>query len=408
MRRRQSHQFHTHYAANSADPASSNIACLRFGISLCFRNDSRVLVSSLNSDTGQLSAFTDTTPASLPSPIEAEVPPIASSSGKYLYTAGWGFSNNTIFPFKVTDQNGMLAAQSNYPAPFGGDPGIDTFVIDGTGKYLYASSLGYLTVPSLIIDGPSGSVRQGSVFTESSAVVNFHIQATDPAGKFLYAYATDQGGLKIFVYSIDPNTGAISPSPNSPILAVPISNSSSDGFGHAQLLMSPSGKYLYLYYVGAPQWLGPTLQNLYIFAVDGSTGNLTQTAASPFAVPGGDRFSMKFSPDGTLLYIPQRFWDNSTGIVTTDIAAFKVNQIDGTISQEPVSTAAPSGFPSFLLDPAGKVLLVGPAGTNYQTFWSFLVDPSTGTLTPAQGSPFFASNPNGISLNNNCVISRFP
>ena len=67
--------------------------------------------------------------------------------------------------------------------------------------------------------------------------------------------------------------------------------------------------------------------------------------------------------------------------------------MDGTISTSAVSSVSTIySYP----DPSGKVLLIGPGGSNYVTFWSYLVDDSTGALTPAQGSPFFANDPSTI------------
>ena len=207
------------------------------------------------------------------------------------------------------------------------------------------------------------------------------------------------------MYAIDPTTGLVSAVPNSPFPVVSIGTTTSSGTVVAlELFVSPSGKYLYLYYVGTPFVDGPSVQNLYTFAVDSSTGNLTQSTASPFVVPGVSSPHLMFSPSGNLLYVPQRFVDNS-GNVTTDIGVFKVNPTNGSIGANAVSSVS-TPYSTFYPDPSGKVLLIGPGGSNYQTFWSYLVDDSTGALTPAQGSPFFANDPN--TSNQSYSVVRIP
>jgi 6-phosphogluconolactonase (cycloisomerase 2 family) len=350
--------------------------------------DPRILAAPLDPATGKLEQLTDVTPAS--TSLKFNVPPIQAPSGK-LYAPAFDYVNSgeSVIRLTITGQKGELSAYNNLTPV---SQVVNEFVMDGSGRFLFDCFYSNSVTPiqSLIIDSGSGVVRLGPSYTEPLANGTIAIQVADPKGKFLYALASNLG-IQIFVYAIDPATGAISNVPDSPFSALSFDGVTSDTFRYSQLLVSPSGKYLYLYYVGTPEFLGPQLQNIYTYAVDSATGKLTETSSSPFVVPGGDVRPMKFSPSGNLLYVPQRFWDRSTGIITTDIAVFKVNPADGSIAPDAASTVA-AGM-SFFPDPSGKVLLVGPGGgTKFDSFWSYLVDDSTGALTPAQGSPFTVSD----------------
>ena len=197
---------------------------------------------------------------------------------------------------------------------------------------------------------------------------------------------------------IDATTGSLSQAAGSPY---PVGQQGDN----AHLFLSPSGKFLYVYGKVTDQsnLIWPAL---YIYSLDPTTGTPTPTSSSPIVLPHANGLTgfPKFSPSGNLLYMPERFADNE-GNVSFDIGVFKVNQADGTISASAVSSVS-TLYSTFYPDPSGKVLLIGPGGSNYQTFWSYLVDDSTGALTPAQGSPFFANDPN--TLNQFYTIIRIP
>ena len=362
---------------------------------------SEVYASSLNPTTGQLTEPVDVTAPTLPRTIGMleQLPPIAV--GKYLYAPGYNqpYYTDAIFPFSITGTQGQLTAQSNYPLNFGGPANLQDFLIDGRGRYLYASfylGMDQNAIQAFTINQSTGEIlRAGNYYVEPNFTGTLVLQAADPAGKYLYAFALTPGGSEILVYAIDPSTGMVGEVPGSPFSASAQGDS-------INMFVAPSGKFLYFYGKATDQsnLIWPAL---YIYSVDSATGKPTPTAASPIILPNANG-TPAFSPSGNLLYMPERFADNS-GNVNFDIGVFKVNQTDGSIAPNAVSSVS-TPYSTFYLDPSGKVLLIGPGGSNYQTFWSYLVDDSTGALTPAQGSPFFANDPN--TLNQFYTIVRIP
>jgi len=343
-----------------------------------------IYVSSLNS-AGQLTEPVDVTPQNLPVVMLEQLPAVAF--GKNIYVPGYDqeYFTDAVFPFSITGTKGQLAAQSNYPVNFGGASNLQDFLVDGLGRYLYANfylGIDQYAIQAFPINQSSGEIINGTnYYVEPNFTGTLILQAADPAGKYLYAVALTPGGIEIFVYSIAASTGMVSEVTGSPF---PMSIQGDN----LNLFISPSGKFLYFYGQATDQ--GDLLRPaLYVYSVDAATGTPTPIPASPIILPNANG-SPKLSPTGNLLYMPERFVDDA-GNPSFDIGVFKVNQVDGTISASAVSSFS-TLCSTFYPDPSGKILLIGPSGSNAQTFWSFLVDDSTGALTPAKGSPFFAND----------------
>ena len=366
-----------------------------------FGTGNDVYVSPLNPTSGQLGAYIDATPNLFPQIEPSSLVPnpvVSTPNGKFLYVAGFDQVDGgiAIFGLSVSGAAGQLAPLSSFPTALGPPliPDYNGFVIDGKGRYLYVSypdgpNANHITPYS--IDQNSGLLTAVPGFEETSPVGQIALQAADPAGRYVYAWATYPAGIEIFVYAIDQNTGAVSEVPGSPFPVVSITSGASNNVEYIQMFADPSEKYIYLYYVGAPASPASSVANIYIYLVDPTTGALTPTASSPFAVPSGAGGRVAVSPSGNLLYAQQSILSGTT--YTPDIGVFQVNQVDGSIGANPIFSEPGSfGNSEAYPDPAGGVLLLGPGGTNYVTMWSFTVNNTTGTLTPSAGSPFFADN----------------
>ena len=138
-------------------------------------------------------------------------------SGKFLYVA---LSNsNSIAAFTI---NGTTGALTSIPgSPFQTSAGQFTQTYDLTiapsGKFLYAFNLNGNTMAAFTIDSTSGvlTTLPGSPFAvvpngESGFIV-------DPSGQFLYLGLTSGPTTSFVIFNIDPNTGALSPNPVSPV-----------------------------------------------------------------------------------------------------------------------------------------------------------------------------------------------
>ena len=289
---------------------------------------SEVYASSLNPTTGQLTEPIDATAPTIPSPVAMfeQLPPIAH--GKYLYVPGYDqpYFTDTIFPFSITGTLGQLTAQSNYPVDFGGPSNLKDFLIDGSGRYLYAN-FDQNAIQAFTMNQSTGEIiRAGLPYVQPNFTGTLDLQAADPAGKYLYALALTPSGFEVLVYAFNASSGMVGEVPGSPF---PISAQGDN----INLSVAPSGKFLYFYgkITDQSNLLWPAL---YIFSVDSATGKPTPTAASPIILPNANGIPT-FSPSGNLLYMPERFVDNS-GNPSFDIGVFKVNQTDGSISPKAV------------------------------------------------------------------------
>jgi len=250
---------------------------------------------------------------------------------------------------------------------------------------LYVSNTVSQDISAFSIDPNTGELSPvaGSPFTVGSPVVgpasNPSLAAT-PDGKFLYA-ANAIGGL--YGFSIGAN-GALSPLASFPVIAVA---------AVAGMTTTGDGKFLAL----AQDYLGQVT----MFAIDPATGKLTAVAGSPFATPSGTFGPIGISP-GT--FGPAGVDCNCAGnllFVGSEIFPFvAVYSIDATGVLAQIN-GSPFQGSSFFVAPS--VPLLSPDDTKlFVSSWSFTssvdvftVAPS-GALTLVAGSPF--GDPHGYPV----------
>ncbi|MGH9497163.1 MAG: lactonase family protein [Candidatus Sulfotelmatobacter sp.] len=283
-----------------------------------------VVTEKLDSSTGALSTGT-----SVPGGNGAMI--AANPAGTFLYTSD--ASSNSVDGFAI-GSSGVLTAISGSPFSAPGSGGVSGLAIDPTGKFLYGSvesGSGAVAGFSIGADGSLNAIR-GSPFTAGTSPAQI---VTHPGGKFLYvgdaaggilAFSiSSSGGLTLtsdfpffsgdppslaitpdgkFLYiadfdgivngySIDSTTGSLTELTNSPF-----SNATGTGDVSTQILVEPTGKFLYTYNtIGNPNTISA-------FSIDSGTGNLTAVAGSPFAASQSVYFaaSLATDPDGKFLY----------------------------------------------------------------------------------------------------------
>jgi len=125
------------------------------------------------------------------------------------------------------------------------------------------------------------------------------------------------------------------------------------------------------------------------FAIDSTTGALTQIAGSPFTA-GKDPLRVATDPAGRFLFTANS--QDST------VSAFTIDSTSGGLT--PVSGspfATPLGAPdAVVVDPTGGFLYVGTSGTS--GLFVFSVNATTGALSPIVGSPFAGQSLNGVAI----------
>jgi 6-phosphogluconolactonase len=149
--------------------------------------------------------------------------------------------------------------------------------------------------------------------------------------------------------------------------------------GPAGMAIDPAGKFLFLAHAN--------LNSIFAFTRDPNTGAITSVPGSPFAAATSP-FHVAVHPSGNFLYASN--YNDSMG----SISAYTIDPATGVLAQiagSPFATQA--GYPGpgrLAIDPRGKFLYVGLDGTvNANHFVAaFSIDSSTGALTAIAGSPF--------------------
>jgi YVTN family beta-propeller protein len=234
-----------------------------------------------------------------------------------------------------------------------------------------------------VVDGATGLLRPSGYFTplgeQGEGIPPVPLgPVVDPRGKFLYFYYPKI--LPLYVFSIDPASGAPSPVADSPFDLANVPT----GLGEPRsLLLDPSGVFAYIWDSGVtngqvfafdvdPQTGAfTTVQTLMVgtqggelaidpfgrflysgnlaFAIDPSTGKLTQTSAGGAA--------LTISPDG-------RFAFGISDICSGKISAFTVSATNGALTEVTGSpfAAGPDTY-GLAVDPSGKFLYTAQAGS---------------------------------------------
>ena len=307
----------------------------------------------------------------VPTPLANQAGPndstgiVADSSSKFLYISD--FSNGEIDGFTINKSTGALAQVTGSPFSTGPAP-VAGIAIDPQTRFLYvlnsSGALGYT------INSATGALTiiAGSPFPGSSA-----IQAiVDPSGKFLYASNNGDANGTISGYSIDSTSGALTAIVGSPFVT------QANFPGPSGLAFGAGGKFLYVGMAGSAN-----ANNVISgFAVDSTTGALTQIAGSPFTA-GKDPGHIGSDPTGKFLFSANS-QDNSVSAFTIDATSGALTPISGS------PFPAGGGPVSLAVDTAGAFVYVGMqpspiAGT--QGLSGFSINGTSGTLSRLAGTP---------------------
>jgi len=232
-------------------------------------------------------------------------------NGKFLCAPNSTSNNVSIFSIFNGGQNGPLTAVAGSPFPAGSGPTAAAF---GAIHFLYVSN------------------------------------STDP-----------QGGIS--GYSIDQNTGALTPVPGSPFATLP-------NAGPGGIVVPGAGKLLFVALTNRA--------SVAAFSVDSNTGALTPVPGSPFAA-GSQPLDIAADEAGSYVYTADGTGNTITG--------FAIGS-NGVLTPVPGSPFAAGTTPSRLIvDHFGRLYVTNNASNNIS---GFSLNTATGALTPLSGSPFTA------------------
>jgi 6-phosphogluconolactonase len=206
----------------------------------------------------------------------------------------------------------------------------------------------------------------GSGTTIGANVSNVVVRCAIRSGRFAYV----SGHYGIYCYAVDAVTGALTALAGSPC----------DSGVLTGVAVDPSGRFAYA-------TLGSS-NEVRAYAINSSTGNLTAIVGSQLDGGGIDPVDITVDPSGQFVYMA-----NYSG----SIAAFTIDSVTGgltAVSGSPFPTAPPivgsvPGVVSVTVDPTGKFLY---AALDQGDISAYVINSSTGALTPVAGSPFLAGS----------------
>jgi 6-phosphogluconolactonase (cycloisomerase 2 family) len=223
--------------------------------------------------------------------------------GRFIWVANWGYSTLSAFAIGA---NGVLAAVgsplvtlSSYPYAITAHPTMDfVYVAHELSNAISVYSVN--TNGSLMLQ----QTLSGAITSPSGIVI-------DPSGRFAYAVSTN-GGISAF--RIDAGNGRLA-------------SIGSVGTGGSTFSIAVHPNWPYVYVTN-----GSSSNNVLVFAINQSTGALTQQAGSPYSAGNNPR-GVTVNAAGTYLYV--------TNYVSNDVSAFSISAGGATLTS--LGAAVPTG-----------------------------------------------------------------
>ena len=259
--------------------------------------------------------------------------------------------------------------------------------VDPAGKFVFVANYNYRNVRAYQIDQNTGALTPspGSPFP---AGTNPQSVTVDLSGKFVYvANGYHNGNGTVSAYTIEQSTGSLTPIPGSPF-TVPTDHSKT-GFPAPGTM--PCSVTVHAIATGQALYVADSFQNgIWLYVIDGATGVLALSPASPFSVPGGP-YSVKANSSGPFLYASNSYPSYPTG----SVAGYTIDAVSGSLTAVPGSPFMAGTVPvGVAVDPAGRFVFTANQGSSMNNFTgtvsAYAVDANTGALAPVPGSPFAA------------------
>ena len=209
----------------------------------------------------------------------------------------------------------------------------------------------------LTLDPATGALVQSSTATLNDPNPRFGGAATvTPDGRYLfqpyYSQASTQstGVLKIAVFAIDPQTGALSAASVTSIATA----TAPPGYGEFGSMLpgpavDPTGRFLYIgYQLDASSG---SQENVAAYAIDATSGALTSVAGSPFAL-NGSPVSSAIDASGRFLIV-----GTSPGAADSCLAVYSIDPSTGALGTVPPPSFSPCAF--VVADPVLPLIYTG-------------------------------------------------
>ena len=293
-------------------------------------------------------------------------------SGKFLYTDDWNVSGNDVTPridaYSIGPDGSLtLVSGSPFTLPSYNNvlyTAMPDIAIDPASTVLYALVDGVSSgLVGFQIDASSGALTSMPIFFALNvSAQGSNAEVMDPSGKFLYTTEEDDAsaselGPGIDGFSIAPASGSLTHLEDFPYIFYNTSIAPvSDGFWPKYAAIDPTGRFFY-----TTLWDAENSQDVAGFVRDSNTGGLTAIPGSPFGSESNNTNSaaqaMAMHPSGKFLYFENG--DNSISAFAIDSTTGALSQVGGSpFPPQSVRGADVSGT-AFAIDPSGNFLYVG-------------------------------------------------
>jgi 6-phosphogluconolactonase (cycloisomerase 2 family) len=194
-------------------------------------------VSNLNDSAGGISAFTIDQNTGALSPIPGSPFPTGTAgsfpgpsamvvNNNFLYVALTGTvnANNKIVAFTIDPTTGVLTTLPSSPFVTGSNPLYIAFVpvtLVGFQAFLYTANVQDGTISAFTADDNTGVLTpvNGSPYASGTSVEGVAVAPYTTSNGTSFLYAADPQAKTVRAYTIDGNTGTLSPIPGSPFPA---------------------------------------------------------------------------------------------------------------------------------------------------------------------------------------------
>jgi 6-phosphogluconolactonase (cycloisomerase 2 family) len=193
-------------------------------------------VSNLNDSAGGISAYTiDQNTGALTSVLGSPFPTgtagsfpgpsamVVNNNFLYVALAGTANANNKIVAFAIDPNSGVLTALPSSPFATGSDPlymALVPITLVGFQAFLYTANVQDGTISAFTADDNTGILTpvNGSPFASGSSIGGLAVPPLGASNGFLI-FASDPQAQSVRAYTIDGNTGGLSPVAGSPFSA---------------------------------------------------------------------------------------------------------------------------------------------------------------------------------------------
>ena len=283
---------------------------------------------------------------------------------RFAYVAN---SNGTVSIYAVNLKTGQLRSNGYTLA----GPLPNAVTVDPSGRFAYVANTGSTNISAYTINANTGELTPttGSPYAAGTRPTSVTV---DPSGKFLYVANMDSSNVS--AYTIDGATGALTTVMGSPFAS---------GQGPASVAIDPSGRFAYVNNEDDDA-NGPG--DISGYTINATNGALTPIAGSPF-LGGSGAFAVAVAPSGEFGYV--------LGDVSPEqITVFSINATTGAptkVAGSPFTIGGNLAF-SMVIAPSGKFIYVLEGTFGGNDIVAVSVDATTGALKPVTGSPFAAGD----------------